>query len=277
MLPRMTPDRGPVAPPRAGFVDRPHRPAPLGWALVGYAAISVVFEGLGRLTAGLDTAPGMALVAAVVLGVTLGAELLLGRGTPRQALGRLGLGRPAPRALLAGAVIGGLLVAFLPLLLRLTGVTATLPPHWPLLALAIFAMNGVAEEAVYRGYLFRYLRQGRGFWHAVLLGMALHALAHLPILATAGVAVWLGASFTALATFGPLAYLYERGRNTIWAPALVHFAIDTVKLVVTAELVATSAGLTAIGIWMVAASVAPYLAFALLRGDPSQGTASARA
>ncbi len=34
----------------------------------------------------------------------------------------------------------------------------------------------------------------------------------------------------------PLAYLYENGGRTIWAPALVHTAIDSFKLVVvTAE------------------------------------------
>ena len=30
----------------------------------------------------------------------------------------------------------------------------------------------------------------------------------------------------------PFAYLYETGRRSIWAPALVHTAIDTFKLVV---------------------------------------------
>ncbi len=35
----------------------------------------------------------------------------------------------------------------------------------------------------------------------------------------------------AAATTVPLAYLYETGRNTVWAPALVHAAIDSFKLV----------------------------------------------
>jgi hypothetical protein len=35
----------------------------------------------------------------------------------------------------------------------------------------------------------------------------------------------------AAATTVPLAYLYETGRDTVWAPALVHAAIDSFKLV----------------------------------------------
>ena len=60
-------------------------------------------------------------------------------------------------------------------------------------------------------------------------------------------------------------------RLAIWlvpAPALVHGAIDVVKLVITDEVVATPAGMTAIAVWMGAASFMPYLAFLLLRGAP---------
>jgi membrane protease YdiL (CAAX protease family) len=250
----------PVAAPRS--VVRSVWPILLGTAL-GF----LVFEAAGRLTAGLGLAASMLLTAAVALVAVVAIEIGTSRTAPRQALSGLGFGRPAGRTLAVAALISVLFLVLLPLISWVTGAGFALTDDWPLVALGVLAMNGVAEEALYRGYLFRHLRRERSFRRAVALGMLVHAASHLPILATAGVAVWAAASVVALATFPPLGYLFERGRNTLWAPALVHAAIDALKLVITAETMASEGGLMATFVWMGLAVVLPYLAFGLLRGS----------
>jgi hypothetical protein len=56
----------------------------------------------------------------------------------------------------------------------------------------------------------------------------------------------------------PLAYLFDRGHRTIWAPALLHFAVHVIKLVNLPEAFYTPAALA----WMAICAVASYLVFA---------------
>ena len=125
----------------------------------------------------------------------------------------------------------------------------------------MFAFHGLAEELVWRGYAFRRLREGRTFWAAVWWTMPLIAVTHVPIMATMGPAVGLGALAVAAVTSLPLAYLYETGRRTIWAPAVVHTAIDTFKLVVLPAAAVQTFSLLLI----VASLIAPLLVFAFPR------------
>jgi hypothetical protein len=56
--------------------------------------------------------------------------------------------------------------------------------------------------------------------------MPLVAVAHVPIIVTSGPVVGAAALLVAAITSVPLAYLFDTGRATIWAPAIVHTAID---------------------------------------------------
>ena len=239
------------------------RPGSLTRVLVGYAVAYAAFEGAAQLTASMELAWSQIAIALAGFVAVLAVEMLLFRQPPRPALIRLGLGRPTAWSLLAAFGLSLLLLAAYPLISWLTGARFVLPPGWPLLALGLFLMNGIAEEMIYRGYLFRHLREGRTFRRAVLLGIVFHAVAHLPILASAGVVVGLSAVLVAVATFAPYAYLFERGRNTVWAPALLHFASDTIKLVIGAGALADPAIQTATLLWLLAIATVPYLVFAL--------------
>ena len=132
----------------------------------------------------------------------------------------------------------------------LIGVTPELRPGWPSLLIGIFAFHGLAEEVVWRGYAYRRLREGRSFGRAVVLTMPLVAVAHVPALVRSGVAVGLAALAVAAVTALPLAHLWELGRGTIWAPALLHTAIDTFKLVTVPDgaVVAFSLTLAAVSV-----------------------------
>jgi membrane protease YdiL (CAAX protease family) len=39
-------------------------------------------------------------------------------------------------------------------------------PGWTLLVGGLFAQAGIAEEVLFRVYLFRHIREGRAFWPA---------------------------------------------------------------------------------------------------------------
>ena len=124
----------------------------------------------------------------------------------------------------------------------------------------MFAVHGLAEELVWRGFVFRRLRETHAFWPAVWWSMPFVVAAHVPIVLTVGPVVGLGAMLVAAVTSVPLSYLYEWGRRTLWAPALVHTAIDSFKIV---EL---PAGTTTFSLSLIAVSLAaPLLVFALPR------------
>lgn len=236
-----------------------------GVIVAGYLPIYLVFEGSARLLAGLDGALRMGLTAIAVVGMTLAIEMLVFKQPIRQALRRLGLGRPGGGALLAAVLISLLMLACYPIIMYYTGAQFALPVAWAGLLLGVFVQNGIAEEMLYRGYLFRHLREQSTFRRAVLLGILLHAAAHIPVIFTAGAAVGLAAVLVAACTALPFAYLFERGRGTVWAPALIHFTADTLMIVTPADRLAEPGTLAGVLAWFVVISVLPYLAF-FLRG-----------
>lgn len=170
-------------------------------------------------------------ILAVVLVVAVVVERLLGDTGPGGVLRGLGLGRPDLRTMIVAAGVAVLLQAVYPLVTTLTGAAITLKPGWPLLLVGIFAFHGLAEELVWRGYAFRRLRTGRSFRAAVLATMPLVAATHLPVIVSSGLTVGIAAMLVAAVTSLPLAHLFELGRGTVWAPAVVHTAIDSFKLV----------------------------------------------
>ena len=183
---------------------------------------------------------GAALGGGVELGIlalaaTLGVAGLWEHrafGTPRNQLLRvLGFGRPASRSLLAGLLISSAVLAFYPAYVLVSQNELPLRSDWLLLAIGLFAYNGLAEELAWRGYAFRRLRQGRTFGAAIRWTMPLLAVTHVPILITSGPVVGSLAIVVAAVTCLPFAYLWERGGKTIWAAAMLHASIDAFKLV----------------------------------------------
>jgi len=201
------------------------------WArfLVGFAIVWGVLAGLGEIDAtGRWGIAILVLVAATAVVV----EMFLFKTPLRRAVGSLGLGRPGGRSLALAAVVSGLVLLVYPAMVALTGAQLRLVPNWPWILVGIFAFHGLAEEIVWRGFTFRRLSIDRPFRSAVLWTMPFIAAAHIPIVINNGVVVALGAMLVAAVTSLPFSYLYVTGRCTVWAPALVHTAIDTFKLVI---------------------------------------------
>ena len=239
------------------------RPGSLVRTLIGYAVAYAAFEGTAQLAASLELSWRQVVIALAGIVTVLLVEVALFRQRPGRALVRLGLGRPSAWSMLVALGLSLVLLAAYPVISWLTGAQFVLAPGWPLLALGIFLMNGIAEEMIYRGYLFRHLREGRSFRRAVLLGILFHAAAHLPILAAAGVVIGMSAVLVAVATFPTYAYLFERGRNTVWGAGPAPFHGDTIKLVIGAGALTDPAIQTATLLWLLAIAAVPYLMFAL--------------
>jgi membrane protease YdiL (CAAX protease family) len=229
--------------------------------LAGFAVLGAVLLG----TSALDATGrwGLAILAAV-LATALAVEAMEAmarRCTLAAALRRVGLGRPGGRALALAAVVSGLVLLAFPLTAVVSGTAPALRPDWPWLLVGVLAFHGLAEELVWRGYVFRRLRAGRGFRAATWWTMPLIAAAHVPIVVTMGPAIGLGAMLVAAVTAFPLGYLYETGGNTVWAPALVHTAIDAFKLVV----IPAAAVTTFSSLLIVVSLTVPLLALAVPR------------
>jgi membrane protease YdiL (CAAX protease family) len=235
------------------------------WArfLLGFAVLWGVLAGLAEIDA--TGRFGLAILAGVLL-VALGVERLLHGTPPREALRALGFGRPGGRALLVALAVS-VPVVVVPAVV--VGMRPELRPGWPWLLIGIFAFHGLAEELVWRGYAYRRLREGRSFARAVVLTMPLIALTHVPVVLGSGVAVGAAAVIVAAVTSLPLAHLWEMGRRTIWAPAVLHTAIDHFKLLVL------PASTFAFSLALAAVSVAVPLLVLIVRRDACRRDAGA--
>jgi membrane protease YdiL (CAAX protease family) len=247
------------------MVDRVARPRPAvesarSWFgfLAGFAVLCGVLLGTGAVDP--TGRWGLAILAAVLTTAVV-VERIRRRAPVAAILRRLGLGRPGGRALAVAVVVSGLVLLVFPVTAAVSGTAVAHRPDWPWLLIGVFAFHGLAEELVWRGYAFRRLREGRSFWAAAWWTMPVIAVTHVPIMATMGPVVGIGALAVAAVTSLPLAYLYETGRRTIWAPAVVHTAIDSFKLVVIPAAAVQTFSLLLI----VAGLTVPLLAFAVPR------------
>ncbi len=220
--------------------------------------------GLTWATLQLTSSPTPTLLASAVACLAVAAcavvvAIVLWRLPLRAAAIAVGLGRSKGGGLVIALGVAAVLAVGYLLFPVVTGLSLGVPDGWQALLVGVFLFNGVAEETAWRGYVFGALRRGRSFWRAVLLSMPLLALTHVPIVVNSGLVVGLAAMTVAAVTTVPFAFIYERGGRTIWAPALLHTAIDAFRAlsVEPAATVVFSLYISALAI------VVPLLAFPL--------------
>jgi membrane protease YdiL (CAAX protease family) len=125
-------------------------------------------------------------------------------------------------------LISTLLLCCYPLISLATGYKFIIPDNWLWLSLGVFALHGIAEETAFRGFLFHHLREHRSFIKAAWLSVLFFSFAHIPIILSQGILIGGTATLLAIVISFPFAFLFEKGKNTIWAPAIIHFAVDTI-------------------------------------------------
>jgi membrane protease YdiL (CAAX protease family) len=65
------------------------------------------------------------------------------------------------------------------LFVRARGLAPAFYPGWISLLPGLFAQAGIAEEVLFRGYLFGHIRVGRTFWRAAAVSMLPFVTVHL--------------------------------------------------------------------------------------------------
>ncbi|MBC7769754.1 MAG: CPBP family intramembrane metalloprotease [Phycisphaerales bacterium] len=227
-----------------------------GWTrlLGGFVILLGLLQGPAAALGSLRGEWGLA-VAAVTVGGALLVQRALFASHSTKAITSLGLAAPRPRGVWAALAVCCLVLCAYPLFLLPTGAAFSTYPNALWLALGIFLQGGVAEEIVFRGYLYGHIRRRHSFWRAALISTVPFATAHLYMFTTMAWPIALAALVISVLLSFPFAWLYELGGRTIWAPAIAHAVVQgAVKLLV---IDAPSFPL----IWMAASVAALWLVF----------------
>jgi membrane protease YdiL (CAAX protease family) len=205
----------------------------LGRILVGAGLMFAILQGgLTMLVPSLGMTWTPLIVTAAMFAALLVIErLAFGRG-PMAALAGLGLGRPTRGSIAVALIISGAMLAFFPAYTALTGVAFSLKADWVGLLVGSIALNGLAEETLFRGFVFGHLRQaGHSFRRAGFISLLVFGAIHLFLFAGNPIVIAVLATVLAIAAAFPYAFLYERAGRTIWAGAIVHVAGHAVRFV----------------------------------------------
>ena len=186
--------------------------------LTGFVLLFLLLDRTPLLLASRDPTTGFLVASAVLAIAAIGLDMLLFRHTLPSTWRNLGLGHPEARTLVVTTLVGMLMMGFFPIFSWVTRARFALPEGWLWILVRLFALHGIAEEVLFRGFAFHNLRVGRTFRRAALLSLVLFGIAHLYLFTYMPPALALFATFLSLASAYPLAYMFERGNNTIWAP-----------------------------------------------------------
>lgn len=208
----------------------------LAKVIVGFIPLFLILQfGPALLIPRLGPTWGVLIPGVTMLCLAVAFQMWLFQGRPLEALRRLGYGRPRRRAVSVALILSGVMLLFFPVLSLASGARLSLNGNWlPTLA-GIILFNGLAEETLFRGYVFGNLRQGSSFLRAGFISMLLFVAVHLYLFVGNPFIIGLAGTLVAVSAAFPMAYLFERGGNTIWAPVIVHVATHAIRLVVIPE------------------------------------------
>ena len=216
--------------------------------LISFAIIFVLFRGIAILLAGADWTVVMLLICGVVVvGVTLAWSLI--KKTPfAQSFRAIGFGVPDGRVLGIAIALSFLMVAFIPVYANIANAGIHLQGNWLWILLGVITGVGITEETLFRGFVFNFLRQDRTFWRAATLSMIVFGAMHLLLFFWLPIPVAIAAIILAILAAYPTAYLFEKGNNTIWPSAIMHFAALATNLFVIPIEITTTFSLIWIGV-----------------------------
>ena len=233
------------------------------WArlVIGLAAVFVLFQSLASAL-GSDRGQAGIVVGAVVAAATLAIERTWFASTFHGAIRAVGLQTPTGSSLLVSGVTSGVLLLIVPIYVVGTGARWTMESHWWERVPGLFAQAGIAEEVLFRGYLFGHVRRGRTFWRAASISMLPFVAVHLLMFFTMPWPIAVASLFLACVISFPMAHLFELGHGTIWAPALLHFVVQGA---VKSIHIANDSPATFPLVWIAASALIPLLAFLVHR------------
>jgi membrane protease YdiL (CAAX protease family) len=154
-------------------------------------------------------------------GIAVAERMLFGPGW-RRTVAALGFVAPRPRAVAAAVVASLPMWLFLPGYGWLGGERFPLDRDWPGILLGVILVNGIAEEVIHRAFIFGHLREIQPFRASATRAAVIFGLQHLYLLVTTGAVAGTASVLLALVVAFPLAFLYERGGNSLAGPAILH-------------------------------------------------------
>ena len=134
--------------------------------------------------------------------------------------------------------------------------------------LGVVLVNGLAEEFIHRAFVFGNLRRERSFVAAAWISAAIFAAQHLYLMISLGAVAGGASVLLALLLAFPLAFIYERGGNSLAGPAILHTSSNAPMMLFVTPAVAAQVILPHMAV--VLASI--YLTFLFhrwMRSDPS--------
>lgn len=180
------------------------------------------------------------LFACGVGGIFIAEYLLFGPGCKR-VLVAMGLSRPSWRSIVVALLVSVPMWAFLPIYGLAAGTPVQLNREWLAILLGVVLVNGLAEEVIHRAFVFGHWRREHSFVVAASMSAAIFAAQHLYLMLTLGAVPGVASVLLAAFLAFPLAYMYERGGNSLAPPAIVHTSSNApMMLFASAELAATA-------------------------------------
>jgi membrane protease YdiL (CAAX protease family) len=200
---------------------------------------------------------GILIALMIVAAVLLAEGAIFGR-TGAEAVRAVGLrAAMTPRAVAVALAVSLVLVGLLPIILAASDAPLQMQDGWLLMLPGLFCQAGIAEETLFRGFLFGSVRERSSFWRAAFMSSGPFVLAHVPLFATMEWTIALASLLLALVISFPLAHLYELGNRSIWAPAVLHTTIQGAVKVVDLD----AAPLAVPLLWMAVCAVIPWGVF----------------
>lgn len=221
-----------------------------------FTAVFLIMHGTGVVAGQLPYIYNALISFSVVLLALLVSEKWYSGKTYKKTIEDLGFHRTRFSGIVPGIIISVALLFLYPLFGYILNTKIALHDSWlPNLA-GICLTGGLMEEMFFRGFLFRHLRESMTFRKAVLVSAMLFTAAHLLLFTYMDWAIALSSTLLAVFMSVPLAWLFERGGNTVWSPAILHATIRTIGLVVTTS---ETHFMPLALLWMLGGMVVPYL------------------
>ena len=120
----------------------------------------------------------------MVVVATLVAQRLFFDESSTDAVRSVGLVKPKLSGVFLAFLVSLGLLLTLALYAKATATSLDLLPNWPWLAVGMFFQAGIAEETLFRGYLYGYFRRRHMFWRAAALSAVPFVAVHLLIFFT---------------------------------------------------------------------------------------------
>ena len=223
--------------------------------LVISLAIFGLMHGMRKMVGDLPYILYAIITAGMVIGVLIIVDKWFSGASLSETVRAIGFHKTPWKTLVPALVISLLLLIMYPVLAVTMRIPIMLEKDWFLNLLGLCFTAGLMEESFFRGFVFRHFRARMAFRPAAIASMVFFSFAHLLLFTYMEWPIALVSTILAVVSSWPLAYLFEKGHDTLWGAALLHTVIRTIGMVV----ITTPEAYMALSMqWILLCMVVPY-------------------